>query len=229
MQRFLEAAGQAPDLAERYCRLYRRLRGATEELFGQQAAFVLVLGQGFAGALLQLSFLTALHVSRGSAAPVLWPWARAGELPWPTALGQALGGWCPVPSEPQSPALAPRMVPSSGAWCSSQGGPGPGTLWPWAGAWAPSVPAWECQSFPAAPCRDIPPSWPCGHLVSPVCSQPCPLQVSEQFARYLDVQIQELRRAAGSTGPLERLQQFLEPFVVFSGLEFAHTFEHFYR
>ncbi|OWK54196.1 Cullin-9 [Lonchura striata] len=114
VQRFLEAAGQAPDLAERYCRLYRRLRGATEELFGQQAAFVLALGQGFAGALLQLSFLTALHVS-------------------------------------------------------------------------------------------------------------------EQFARYLDVQIQELRRAAGSTGPLERLQQFLEPFVVFSGLEFAHTFEHFYR
>ncbi|CAN8202891.1 unnamed protein product [Coccothraustes coccothraustes] len=114
VQRFLEAAGQAPDLAERYCRLYQRLRGATEELFGQQAAFVLALGQGFAGALLQLSFLTALHVS-------------------------------------------------------------------------------------------------------------------EQFARYLDMQIQELRRAAGSTGPLERLQQFLEPFVVFSGLEFAHTFEHFYR
>lgn len=114
VQRFLEAAGQAPDLAERYCRLYQRLRGATEELFGQQAAFVLALGQGFAGALLQLSFLTALHVS-------------------------------------------------------------------------------------------------------------------EQFARYLDVQIQELRGAAGSTGPLERLQQFLEPFVVFSGLELAHTFEHFYR
>ncbi|NXP00249.1 CUL9 protein, partial [Certhia brachydactyla] len=114
VQRFLEAAGQAPDFAERYCRLYQRLRGATEELFGQQAAFVLALGQGFAGALLQLSFLTALHVS-------------------------------------------------------------------------------------------------------------------EQFARYLDMQIQELRRAAGSTGPLEQLQQFLEPFVVFSGLELAHTFEHFYR
>ncbi|XP_066033732.1 cullin-9 isoform X2 [Chamaea fasciata] len=114
VQRFLQAAGQAPDLAQRYCRLYQRLRGATEELFGQQAAFVLALGQGFAGALLRLPFLTALHVS-------------------------------------------------------------------------------------------------------------------EQFARYLDVQIQELRRAAGSTEPLERLQQFLEPFVVFSGLELAHTFEHFYR
>ncbi|NWI98204.1 CUL9 protein, partial [Pitta sordida] len=114
VQQFLEAAGQVPDLAERYCGLYQRLRGATEELFGQQATFVLALGQGFAGALLQLSFLTAVHVS-------------------------------------------------------------------------------------------------------------------EQFARYLDVQIQELRRAAGSTGPLGRLQQFLEPFVVFSGLELAHTFEHFYR
>ncbi|XP_063247771.1 cullin-9-like isoform X2 [Prinia subflava] len=114
VQRFLQAAGQAPDLAERYCRLYQRLRGATEELFGQQAAFVLALGQGFAGALLQLSFLAALHVS-------------------------------------------------------------------------------------------------------------------EQFARYLDVQIRELRGAAGSAGPPERLQRFLEPFVVFSGLELAHSFEHFYR
>ncbi|XP_074898454.1 cullin-9-like isoform X1 [Buteo buteo] len=114
VQRFLEAAGQAPDLVERYCGLYQRLRGATEELFGQQAAFVLALGQGFAGALLQLSFLTTLHVS-------------------------------------------------------------------------------------------------------------------EQFARYLDVQIQELHGAAGSAGPLRRLQRILEPFVVFSGLELAHTFEHFYR
>ncbi|NWH29045.1 CUL9 protein, partial [Grus americana] len=114
VQRFLEAAGQAPDLVERYCGLYQRLRGATEELFGQQASFVLALGQGFAGALLQLSFLTTLHVS-------------------------------------------------------------------------------------------------------------------EQFARYLDGQIQELHGAAGSAGPLQRLQQILEPFVVFSGLELAHTFEHFYR
>ncbi|XP_063184057.1 cullin-9-like isoform X1 [Chroicocephalus ridibundus] len=114
VQRFLEAAGQAPDLVERYCGLYQRLRGATEELFGQQAAFVLALGQGFAGALLQLPFLTALHVS-------------------------------------------------------------------------------------------------------------------EQFARYLDGQIQELHGAVGSAGPLHRLQQILEPFVVFSDLELAHTFEHFYR
>ncbi|KFQ33757.1 Cullin-9, partial [Mesitornis unicolor] len=111
VQRFLEAAGQAPDLVERYCGLYQRLRGATEELFGQRSAFVLALGQGFAGALLQLSFLATLHVS-------------------------------------------------------------------------------------------------------------------EQFARYLDRQIQELHGAVGSAG---LLQQILEPFVVFSGLELAHTFEHFYR
>ncbi|OPJ80285.1 hypothetical protein AV530_008920 [Patagioenas fasciata monilis] len=55
------------------------------------------------------------------------------------------------------------------------------------------------------------------------------LHVSEQFARYLDRQIQELQGAAGSMGPLQQLQQILEPFVVFSGLELAHTFEHFYR
>ncbi|XP_071596104.1 cullin-9 isoform X4 [Heliangelus exortis] len=114
VQRFLEAAGQAPDLVEQYCALYRHLRSATEELFGQQAAFLLALGQGFAGALLQLSFLTSLHVS-------------------------------------------------------------------------------------------------------------------EQFARYLDRQIQELHGAVGSAEPLQQLQQILEPFVIFSGLELAHTFEHFYR
>ncbi|XP_067148789.1 cullin-9 isoform X2 [Apteryx mantelli] len=111
VQRFLEAAWQAPDVVERYCRLYQCLRSATAELFGQQAAFALALAQGFAGALLQLSFLTALHVS-------------------------------------------------------------------------------------------------------------------EQFARYLDRQMQELHGVVGSTGPL---QQILEPFVVFCGLELAHTFEHFYR
>ncbi|OXB74337.1 UNVERIFIED_CONTAM: hypothetical protein H355_006866, partial [Colinus virginianus] len=111
VQRFLEVSGQAADVAERYCALYRRLRGATEELFGQQAAFVAALGQGFAGALLQLSFLSALHVG-------------------------------------------------------------------------------------------------------------------ERFARYLDRKVQELHGAAGGTG---RLQRVLEPFTVFGGLEFAHTFEHFYR
>ncbi|KAM6128215.1 cullin-9-like [Pterocles gutturalis] len=114
VQRFLEAAGQAPDLVERYCGLYQRLRGAMEELFGQRAGFVVALGQGFAGALLQLSFPATLHVG-------------------------------------------------------------------------------------------------------------------EQFARYLDGQIQELHGAAGSAGLLQRLQHILEPFMVFSGLELAHAFEHFYR
>ncbi|OXB55188.1 hypothetical protein ASZ78_016324 [Callipepla squamata] len=111
VQRFLEVSGQAADVAERYCALYRRLRAATEELFGQQAAFVAALGQGFAGALLQLSFLSALHVG-------------------------------------------------------------------------------------------------------------------ERFARSLDRKVQELHGAAGGTG---RLQRVLEPFTVLGGLEFAHTFEHFYR
>ncbi|NXU52336.1 CUL9 protein, partial [Turnix velox] len=114
VQRFLEAAGQVPNLVEQYCGLYQHLRSASEELFGQQAAFVLALGQGFAGALLQLPFLTSLHVS-------------------------------------------------------------------------------------------------------------------EQFARYLDGLIQELHGAAGRAGPLQQLQQMMEPFLVFSGLELAHTFEHFYR
>lgn len=54
------------------------------------------------------------------------------------------------------------------------------------------------------------------------------LQVSEQFARYLDRHIRELHGAVGSAGSLQQLQQILEPFVVFSGLELAHTFEHFY-
>ncbi|XP_042669031.1 cullin-9-like [Centrocercus urophasianus] len=111
VQQFLEMSGQAPDVVERYCALYRRLRGATEELFGQRAAFVAALGQGVAGALQRLSFLTALHVS-------------------------------------------------------------------------------------------------------------------ERFARYLDRKVQELHGATGSTG---QLQQILEPFVIFGGLEFAHTFEHFYQ
>lgn len=78
VQRFLEMSGQAPDVVEGYCALYRRLRGATEELFGQQAAFVAALGQGFAGALLQLSFLTALHVSPG---------AQRGPCPCPCLPG----------------------------------------------------------------------------------------------------------------------------------------------
>ncbi|XP_075352794.1 cullin-9-like isoform X7 [Mycteria americana] len=116
VQRFLEAAGQAPDLVERYCGLYQRLRGATEELFGQQAAFVLALGQGFAGALLQLSFLTTLHVSRESVAPAPAPGPRAQAGEAALASG-ASSGWAMSwsPTEPWSPALRwPWMVPNCG-------------------------------------------------------------------------------------------------------------------
>ncbi|XP_074845382.1 cullin-9-like isoform X2 [Carettochelys insculpta] len=63
VRRFLEAAWQGLDFVEKYCRLYQGLRRAAEELFGQQAAFALALRQGFSGGLLQLSFLTAMHVS----------------------------------------------------------------------------------------------------------------------------------------------------------------------
>lgn len=77
----------------------------------------------------------------------------------------------------------------------------------------------EC---PGAPARAPSPLWPPrAHTAIPV-----PAQVSERFARYLDKKVQELHGAVGSTG---QLQQILEPFVVFGGLEFAHTFEHFYR
>lgn len=121
VQRFLEAAGQAPDLVERYCRLYQRLRGATEELFGQQAAFVLALGQGFAGALLQLSFLSTLHVSRGSVAPAAgprphWPRAQAGEAALAHGLGMSSGWVVSWPhTKPWSPALQwPWMAPNGG-------------------------------------------------------------------------------------------------------------------
>ncbi|XP_077670303.1 LOW QUALITY PROTEIN: cullin-9-like [Eretmochelys imbricata] len=63
VKRFLESSWQGPDFVERYCRLYLGLRRAMEELFGQQTAFTLALRQGFSGGLLQLSFLTAMHVS----------------------------------------------------------------------------------------------------------------------------------------------------------------------
>ncbi|XP_068922052.1 cullin-7 [Petaurus breviceps papuanus] len=61
--RFLTAAWKAPDLVPRYCDIYERLQSAGTELFGPRAAFTLALRQGFSGALLQLSFLTAAHVS----------------------------------------------------------------------------------------------------------------------------------------------------------------------
>uniref|UniRef100_A0A7N4V075 Cullin 9 n=1 Tax=Sarcophilus harrisii TaxID=9305 RepID=A0A7N4V075_SARHA len=63
VSRFLTAAWQAPDLVPSYCDIYERLQSAGAELFGPRAAFTLALRQGFSGALLQLSFLTAAHVS----------------------------------------------------------------------------------------------------------------------------------------------------------------------
>lgn len=71
VKRFLESSWQAPDFVERYCDIYLRLRTAMEELFGQQMSFMLALCHGFSGGLLQLSFLTAMHVSKG------WCGARA--------------------------------------------------------------------------------------------------------------------------------------------------------
>ncbi|KAJ7341185.1 hypothetical protein JRQ81_005005 [Phrynocephalus forsythii] len=63
VRRFLESSWQDDDFVEQYCGTYLRLRTAMEELFGQQVSFMLALCQGFSGALLQLSFLTAMHVS----------------------------------------------------------------------------------------------------------------------------------------------------------------------
>ncbi|XP_054840275.1 cullin-7 isoform X2 [Eublepharis macularius] len=114
VKRFLESSWQAPDFVEQYCNIYLRLRTAMEELFGQQMSFMLALRQGFSGGLLQLSFLTAMHVS-------------------------------------------------------------------------------------------------------------------EQFARYIDVWIQESWADSGNAETLRRLQQSLEPVLFLSGLELANTFEHFYR
>ncbi|XP_077351979.1 cullin-9 isoform X2 [Festucalex cinctus] len=60
---FLEGSCERADFVERYRALYVRLKKATEELFGQQTAFVLALRHGFSAALLQLSILRAMHVS----------------------------------------------------------------------------------------------------------------------------------------------------------------------
>lgn len=63
VNRFLVAAWRASDFVPRYCNLYGRLQRAGSELFGPRAAFTLALRNGFSGALLQQSFLTAAHVS----------------------------------------------------------------------------------------------------------------------------------------------------------------------
>uniref|UniRef100_G1KZ36 Uncharacterized protein n=1 Tax=Anolis carolinensis TaxID=28377 RepID=G1KZ36_ANOCA len=63
LQWFLETSWQTSNFVEQYCNTYLRLRTAMEELFGQQMSFMLALRHGFSGALLQLSFLRAMHVS----------------------------------------------------------------------------------------------------------------------------------------------------------------------
>ncbi|XP_077137981.1 cullin-9-like [Ranitomeya variabilis] len=63
VQRFLEMYWNNVDLAPRICSMYRALRLAMDEMFGQQTRFLLSLRQGFCEGLLQLSFLTALHVT----------------------------------------------------------------------------------------------------------------------------------------------------------------------
>ncbi|XP_030051562.1 cullin-9 [Microcaecilia unicolor] len=63
VKKFLESSWNSSDFVERYRNIYLSLKNAMEELFGQQTAFVLALRQGFSGGLLQLSFLTAMHVS----------------------------------------------------------------------------------------------------------------------------------------------------------------------
>ncbi|XP_048452589.1 cullin-9 [Rhincodon typus] len=63
VKRFLDGAWNSPDFVRRYRDMYLKLKNAMEELFGQQTAFVLALRKGFSAALLQLSHLTAMHVS----------------------------------------------------------------------------------------------------------------------------------------------------------------------
>ncbi|XP_069743989.1 cullin-9-like isoform X1 [Narcine bancroftii] len=63
VKRFLDGAWNTPNFVERYRDVYLKLKKAMEELFGQQTAFVLAMRKGFSAALLQLSHLTAMHVS----------------------------------------------------------------------------------------------------------------------------------------------------------------------
>uniref|UniRef100_A0A8C5QAV7 Cullin family profile domain-containing protein n=1 Tax=Leptobrachium leishanense TaxID=445787 RepID=A0A8C5QAV7_9ANUR len=63
VQRFLESSWNDSDVVPRFCSVYVDLRRAMEELFGQQTVFLLSLRQGFCEGLLQLSFLTTLHLT----------------------------------------------------------------------------------------------------------------------------------------------------------------------
>ncbi|XP_071012602.1 cullin-9-like isoform X4 [Oncorhynchus clarkii lewisi] len=114
VKKFLDSTCSLPDFVERYRNMYLHLKNSMEELFGQQTAFVLALRHGFSAALLQLSILTAMHMS-------------------------------------------------------------------------------------------------------------------ERFAQYIDMMIQESGVDSGNVETLNQLQQFLEPMLFLSGLELANTFEHCYR
>nr|XP_020652521.1 cullin-9-like [Pogona vitticeps] len=65
-----------------------------EELFGQQMSFMLALCHGFSGGLLQLSFLTAMHVSEQFARYIdRWiqeSWADSGNVETLQRLQQSL-------------------------------------------------------------------------------------------------------------------------------------------
>ncbi|XP_068088703.1 cullin-9-like [Hyperolius riggenbachi] len=60
---FMEKSWDDVDLVQRLCSMYLALRQAMEEMFGQHTCFLHGLQQGFCKGLLQLSFLTALHVT----------------------------------------------------------------------------------------------------------------------------------------------------------------------
>ncbi|XP_005389805.1 PREDICTED: cullin-7 isoform X2 [Chinchilla lanigera] len=60
---FLTLHWRDDDFVQRYCERFYNLQKSSSELFGPRAAFLLALQSGCAGALLQLPFLRAAHVS----------------------------------------------------------------------------------------------------------------------------------------------------------------------
>lgn len=79
---------------------------------------------------------------------------------------------------------------------------------------------------PSRPCP-LPHSPPFAPMVCSALSLP---QISEQFARHIDQQIQGgLVGGVPGVEMLGQLQRHLDPIMVLSGLELATTFEHFYQ
>ena len=81
----------------------------------------------------------------------------------------------------------------------------------------------------------VPDPSPCSHPPPPLASAWCSCalptaQVSEQFARHLAQRIQG-SRIGGARGMemLVQLQRCLETVLIFSSLEMATTFEHYYQ